>query len=324
MDRSGIARRPARPGPPLAALLCALAAGACAHAPEPVTPARPPTLAELHLREAFRGPLRGSAVVLPLLECTSEGVPRIANLTARAASFTLADELWRRLGLPGEPEPDEAGRLAEHLKLCKELADNRDSGVNHESASPHMRELLRDFFRRHTPQSWLVVSTRWLRLGDALPGSVDQRAVGVLGERRYETDVLESNLYVFGRQGDIVFRADLSCLGQKRGEEHDCGEKFEKIPARVGELVEGFPRAILEKAAIIRVTPDLPSRREEDPTLDFVPPHPIELPIPPNELVDEDGQPIPTVKAKIKGKPRGKGAHRRAVKHKRKATRGRR
>ena len=244
----------------LAALATLPSPWGCAHAPPP--PALPPTRAETHLREPFRRPLTGSAVMLPVLECTSEGVERVPNLDARAGSVMLADELWRRLGLPGEPEPDEAGRLAEHDKLCKQLADNRAAGNNVDSASPQMRELLRDFFRRYSAQSWLVVATKWLQLGETVPGSATGRGVGALDGRRYETDILEASLYVWSRDGDVVFRADLSCRGQNKGEEHDCGPRFEKIPARVGEMVDGFPLPIIAKAVIIRVTPDLPSRRE--------------------------------------------------------------
>ena len=260
--------------------------------------------------------------MLPVLECTSEGVERVPNLDARAGSVMLADELWRRLGLPGEPEPDEAGRLAEHDKLCKQLADNRAAGNNVDSASPQMRELLRDFFRRYSAQSWLVVATKWLQLGETVPGSATGRGVGALDGRRYETDILEASLYVWSRDGDVVFRADLSCRGQNKGEEHDCGPRFEKIPARVGEMVDGFPLPIIAKAVIIRVTPDLPSRREPDATLDFVPPRPIEPYTPPNELVDEDGRPpvgeadqAPAVRRHKGGRAHlGKARHRRGGK----------
>ena len=239
--------RPLAPASPpvvalLAALLLPLAPAGCAHTVENVNLS---PLGRAHLREGFRARLAGNAVMLPILECTSEGVESVPNLMGRAGSFTIADELWRRLGLGGEPEPDEVGRVAEHARLCKQLSDNHDSGNNVDTASPQMREVLRDYFRRYSAASWLVVATRALRLGDPVPGTGTGMGVGALDGKRYETDLLDANLYVLSRTGDVVFRADLACRGQNKGEEHDCGSKFEKAPARVAELMEGFPLAIM-------------------------------------------------------------------------------
>ena len=69
--RIGVAPRRALRGS-LLGVVALLATSGCAHAP--VAPAAPLSLADQHLREGFRRPLPGGALVLPILDCSARSL----------------------------------------------------------------------------------------------------------------------------------------------------------------------------------------------------------------------------------------------------------
>lgn len=214
--------------------------------PVPLSP-----LGRLHVREHYRYQVEGSAIVLPVLDCTAAEPDLRLNPIARLFSSThLAEAIWHELHLPGAPQD---GRLAESDDLCRELSDNYDSGTNVDDASPVMRERLRDFFSKNPDRVWLLVFTRYLRLGDRVPGP--SPGVGALSGQVVETDTLNFNAYLFSVRGDIAFRADGWCRPDAADEEHDCGPEYQRLGERVAELLEGLPRSVLLRAAIVKALP---------------------------------------------------------------------
>lgn len=283
----------------LLALLFAGALGGCAGSAGPPLSA----LGREHLRAGYRDRLVGTAVVMPILDCTSTEVARIPNEAAREAEERVASLLWEKLALPGQPDRDDAENLPERARLCRELTDNLDSGTNYVTASPAMREVLRDYFNRHAERAYLVVAARWLWLGERVPGGA--AGVGVLEGRRRESDLLDTSLYIFTKGGDVAYRADLFCRPPGRGERHDCGGgRFDKLDLRVAELVEGFPRSVVERPAVVHVGGLVPMSRQPDPVIDLKNPGAVKLP-------DPDYVPVPLAqvtpkKAKKKGTKRSR------------------
>lgn len=269
---------------PFALAVVGVVGGCAGSAGPPLSP-----LGREHLRSGYRGALEGTAVVLPILDCTSTEVARIPNPTAREAEERVASLLWEKLALPGQPDPLDAEELPERSRLCRELTDNLDSGTNYVTASPAMREVLRDYFNKHAGRTWLVVAARWLWLGERVPGGAS--GVGVLEGRRRETNQLDTSLYIFSRSGDVAYRADLFCRPEVRpdgkGERFDCGgARFDKLEARVSELVEGFPRSVVERPAVVRLGGPVPMSRQPDPVIDLKNPGAVKLP-------DPDYVPVP-------------------------------
>jgi hypothetical protein len=220
----------------------------CGHPPRPI-PLSP--LGLTHVREHYRVAASGSAIVLPFLDCTAEEPDLAPNREARRhAATTVTRAVWKELALPGSPDDV---RLAEHEGLCKELADNHDSGTNIDDASPVMRERLRDFFRRHPDKVWLVVFTRYLRLGGRVAGPGP--GVGALAGQVVETDTLELSAYVFTVRGDVAFRADMVCDQEGSPGVPSCGRGYAESPRRIVSLLDGFPRSILSQAVVYRTTP---------------------------------------------------------------------
>jgi len=279
----------------------------CGHPPRPI-PLTP--LGLTHVREHYRVAPSGSAIVLPFLDCTAEEPDLAPNREARrAASTTVPRAFWRELGLAGSPDDV---RLAEHDALCKELADNHESGTNIDAASPVMRERLRDFFRRHPDKVWLVAFTRYLRLGGRVAGPGP--GVGALAGQVVETDTLELSAYVFTVRGDVAFRGDMVCDQEGGPGVPSCGRGYEDAPRRIVSLLDGFPRSILEKAVVYRTTP----LNREAPTAESQALAESAEPAPPSSPADFPAIVEPRPERYQSETPAARPAHHRAKTHHRK------
>jgi hypothetical protein len=208
-------------------------------------------LGRSHVPPEYRFVPTGSAIVLPILDCSMDGPDVVANgFARRIVARRFADGVWEALGLRG---PTEEGRIDESHDLCRELSDNAISGTNVVDASPTMRERLRDFFNRYPEKKWLVAVTRRLRPGPRVP--VPGAAAGALTGRVTESDTVEVSAYVYARGGDLAYRADLVCSPASAEPAHDCGPLYQRAPERIAELLDGFPRAILASASIVKIPP---------------------------------------------------------------------
>jgi hypothetical protein len=201
-----------------------------------------------HLHAGYtEGSFSGSAIVLPIQNCTPEPRPSLTvNERGRELiRLQLLPSLLSRFQLSGHPADE---RSADTAMYCAEL----DRAVKEWQweASPIVKDVTTKIFAAHPDKAWIVVTTWGLDVAkervlvrDNTGRAVDVYADAATPDR--EMDDLTVVTAVIGRHGEYGFHSYFECRAHTGESRYTCGVDYAGVNQSVDYLLTGFPNQIL-------------------------------------------------------------------------------